>query len=377
MASLGETVAALAAQKWRTSANDAEGAGLCDVPLFGDNPGALRMLIHAPTGRAAKAPLVVVLHGCTQTAQAYALGAGWTELADRCGFVLLCPEQTRANNPNLCFNWFQPEDTRRGAGEAASIHAMVRRAVADYDLDPRRVFVTGLSAGGAMANVMLAAYPETFAAGAIIAGLPYGSASNMPEAFAAMRNGRSLPARALGDAVRAASDHRGPWPRVSVWQGDQDSTVMAGVADDLISQWRDVHGVESAVAGQRSSGRRRDAVWHNGLGEPVVELHQLAGMGHGTPLGRDLEGGCGTAGPFLLEVGVSSTLEIARSWGLAERQSAQAGPAPHPPASAEPRRSAASHAFAPTTASLPSLHDLTSEVGGVITGALRSAGLLR
>ena len=254
------------------------------------------MLVHLPKVRSAKAPLVVVLHGCTQTAAGYARGAGWIELADRCGFVLVCPEQSRANNPNLCFNWFIPDDIARGAGEAASIHAMVRLAVAAYDLDARRVFVTGLSAGGAMANAMLAAYPESFAAGAIVAGLPYGVASNVQEALGAMRHARRPPSRGPGDAARRASGHLGPWPRVSVWQGNEDATVLAGVAEDVARQWRDLHGVEAVAADVQTSGARRDTVWRNRRGEAVVTLHQLAGMGHGTPLGCSLDDGCGTAG---------------------------------------------------------------------------------
>ncbi len=335
------------------------------------------MRIHAPADVSAGAALVVVLHGCTQTVSAYAAGAGWTELADRYGFVVLCPEQTRANNPNLCFNWFQPADIQRGGGEAASIHAMVRKAVADYNLDARRVFITGLSAGGAMANVMLVAYPETFAGGAIIAGLPYGLASNAQQAFAAMRHTRTLPPRALGDAVRSASGHAGRWPRISIWQGDEDATVKAGVADDLVHQWRDVHGVGSVAAELLAGGRRRHTVWRNAQGETVVELHQLSGMGHGTPLGRDLAEGCGTAGPYLLEVGVSSSLDIARSWGLTVQQSGgAAAPRAYVPADA-PDGSEWTPPPVNAAMSTPPLRVTPSQIGDVITDALRSAGLLR
>ncbi len=375
MASLGDTVAALAGLRFATSINDPAGAGLTEIAAFGDNPGALRMLVHAPAGLRGKAPLVVVLHGCTQTAPAYARGAGWIELADRCGFVLLCPEQTRSNNPNLCFNWFQPSDISRGGGEAASIHAMIQRAVADYDLDAGQVFVTGLSAGGAMATTMLATYPEVFAGGAIIAGLPYGVASNMQEAFSAMHHGRALPTSTLGDAVRSASSHSGPWPRISVWQGDEDSTVNAGVADDLVRQWRNVHGVETATAEQSATGRHRQAAWRNDRGDVVVELHQLSGMGHGAPLGCTLEQGCGTAGPYLLEVGVSSTLEIAQAWGLVEAGAVRnVAASPPPPTGGWERPAATSTATAPP---LPPGRAVASDIGSVITDALRSAGLLK
>ena len=121
----------------------------------------------------ARRALVVVLHGCGQTAAAYDFGTGWSTLAKRYGFALLMPEQQGANNANTCFNWFNPGDVARGRGEAASIRQMVARMVADHKIDPRRIYVTGLSAGGAMTSVMLATYPEVFAGGAIIAGLPY------------------------------------------------------------------------------------------------------------------------------------------------------------------------------------------------------------
>ena len=371
MASLGETVAALAANRWSPRNQDEQTTQFSEVQAFGQNPGALRMLVHVPAARAGKAPLVVVLHGCTQTGPGYADGAGWTEMADRCGFVVLCPEQTRANNPNLCFNWFQPGDVARGAGEAASIHAMIVRAILDYDLDPRRVFITGLSAGGAMANAMLATYPEVFAGGAIVAGLPYGAASNMQEAFAAMRNGRSSSPEAWGDAVRAASTHGGPWPRISIWQGDEDATVKAGVADDLVRQWIDVHGLESATGERVTTGRRRRTVWRGRDGAAAVELNRIDGMGHGAPLGCSLADGCGTEGAYLLEVGVSSTLEITQFWGLLGSSTA-----------CRPAKRATPAAFdvgalKPVSQTEPLPSRMASGIEGVITDALRSAGLIK
>lgn len=193
------------------------GARLSETMEFGANPGALRMMLYVPKQFAAKSALVVVLHGSSQTAEEYADGAGWLTLADRFGFAVLCPEQTRANNANLGFNWFQPSDTARGRGEAASIHQMIQHAIAVHELDAARVYVTGLSAGGAMTAVMLATYPEIFAAGAMIAGLPYGTASNVWEAFAVMLKAHDGPHHELGDKVRAASSNLGPWPCVSIW----------------------------------------------------------------------------------------------------------------------------------------------------------------
>jgi poly(hydroxyalkanoate) depolymerase family esterase len=109
---------------------------LVELTSFGANPGALKAWLYLPTIMAPNTPLVVVLHGCTQTAAGYDLGSGWSELAEKRGFALLYPEQQRANNGNLCFNWFQATDTRRDLGEAASIHQMISHLIQSQGIDP-------------------------------------------------------------------------------------------------------------------------------------------------------------------------------------------------------------------------------------------------
>src|ERR1019366_7331274 len=131
---------------------------LVEIKGFGANPGDLRMFSYVPDNLQPTPALVVVLHGCGQTAAGYDLGAGWSTLAKRYGFVLLMPEQPPSNNANGCFNWFNPEDTARDSGEACSIRQMIARMVGDIGIDQHRIFVTGLSAGGAMTSVMLATY---------------------------------------------------------------------------------------------------------------------------------------------------------------------------------------------------------------------------
>ena len=284
---------------------------------FGSNPGNLRMRSYLPATLAADPALVVVLHGCTQTAAGYNLGAGWSTLADRYGFALLLPEQQRANNPNGCFNWFEPADCARDRGEAHSIRQMVEKFVADNGIDRRRIFVTGLSAGGAMTSVMLACYPEVFAGGAIIAGLPFGAAANVQQAFESMYQSPALPARVWGDRVRQASPHRGPWPRISVWHGNADKTVIPPNAREIVKQWTDVHDLPATPARRSTVDGYPREVWIDAAGNELIESYTITDMAHGTPLATGTgEGACGAAGPFLLQVGISSSYHIAKFFGL-------------------------------------------------------------
>jgi poly(hydroxyalkanoate) depolymerase family esterase len=290
---------------------------LAEVGHFGSNPGDLRMFTYVPAHLPRNPALVVVLHGCAQTAAGYDLGAGWSTLADRYGFALLLPQQQMTNNPNNCFNWFLPEDTRRGGGEALSIQQMIHSMIAAHGIDRTRVFLTGLSAGGGMTSAMLATYPELFAGGAIIAGLPHGAASNINEALEAMFTPRPRPAREWGDLVRAASRHRGPWPRVSVWHGSADTVVRPDNADEIVKQWTDVHDLEPAPTKTETVDGYPRQVWRDRNGRDIVELYTIPGMAHGAPVAAGTaDTHCGIPGAFLLDVGISSSYHIAKFWGL-------------------------------------------------------------
>lgn len=289
---------------------------LREISSFGSNPGNLRMFAHVPAHIGPKPALVVALHGCTQSAGTYALGSGWSDIADRQGIVVIYPEQQSSNNPKSCFSWFLPADTARGSGEALSIRQMIEKAVSAFDIDENRIFVTGLSAGGAMASVMLAAYPEVFAGGAIIGGLPYGSASNVQEAFDAMFNDRAPSGRALGDRVRAASKHGGPWPRISVWHGTADTIVKPSNAEHVVSQWLNVQGLQREPSQLEQGAGYTRRVWANTHGQPVLEFFTVTGMGHGVPLTTTGHDACGHVGPFFLDAGISATSHIARFWDL-------------------------------------------------------------
>jgi pimeloyl-ACP methyl ester carboxylesterase len=196
---------------------------------------------------------------------------------------------------------------------------MVEHAIATFAADRRKVFVTGLSAGGAMASAMLATYPEVFAGGAIIAGLPYGCASNVQQAFEAMFSEHGHAPQALGDRVREASGHRGPWPKISVWHGTSDPIVRPVNGEDIIRQWTNVHGLSESPSYQESIGRHTRRVWNDANGKALIEAFSISGMAHGVPLATTKDGeSCGAAGAFFLDVGISSTHHIARFWRLHE-----------------------------------------------------------
>ncbi|HEY5724309.1 MAG TPA: PHB depolymerase family esterase [Allosphingosinicella sp.] len=344
-------------------------------PLAGisDNPGNLLGYFYVPPGFDGSLPLVVVLHGCTQDASGYDRGSGWSRLAARHGFALLFPEQQRSNNPALCFNWFTAGDSQRGMGEAASIRSMIEAVRALHPIDPGRIFVTGLSAGGAMASVMLATYPETFSGGAIIAGVAYGCASGVAEAFDCMGGRARSSADELGRRVRRASPHKGPWPKISVWQGSADRTVVPSNADAIVLQWAHLHGLDPEPSRTETVDGYPRRVWTGRGGRELIEQYIITGMAHGTPLNPGTgEGEAGIAGAHMIDASISSTGRIAAFFGIAPAEAAAARPASAKPASATLARAGRASAARKPRAGGPA-----GGVQAVIEDALRAAGLMR
>jgi poly(hydroxyalkanoate) depolymerase family esterase len=346
---------------------------------FGTNPGALRAYVHVPARLATRPALVVVLHGCTQNAASYDHGSGWSRLADRHGFVVLYPEQDRTNNANLCFNWFEPGDIARGKGEALSIAQMIEAVAVEHDIDRNRIFVTGLSAGGAMVSVMLATYPEMFAGGAIIAGLPYGCASNVQQAFGAMRSRGQTRSDALAALVERASGHKGPWPTVSVWHGSRDGTVNPDNADAIVEQWLPLHGASKGSCMTNIVDGYPRRAWRDASGRIVLEAYSITGMGHGTPLDTSVANPTDIAGPYMLSAGISSSQRIAEFWGLTSDTVAQPRAServrdtgPVVPAMSIARRVTQAQRLYPEPKSVRGI-----DVRRIIDDALRAGGLLK
>ncbi|MFD9500658.1 PHB depolymerase family esterase [Streptomyces sp. NPDC060035] len=296
----------------------AAAAGLTQVTGFGTNPGNLQMFAYTPDNLAAGAPLVVALHGCTQTANAYYTNSGWPKFADAWGFDVVFPQTTSANNSLSCFGWFDQAESTRGRGEAASIVQMVEYAKQTYGSDGRRVYVTGLSAGGGMTADLLAAYPDVFAGGSVASGLPAQCATSQAAASGCQTGPQKLTPAQWGDKVRNSyPGHTGPWPRVAIWQGTSDYTVYPANATALRDQWTDVWGIGQTPSSTRSlPGNTTQTTYDDASGRPAVEMFSVSGMGHGLPVspgsGADQ---CGSTAAYFLNT-ICSTYYTGVFWGL-------------------------------------------------------------
>jgi len=246
--------------------------------------------LFAPAGFEGESlPLVVMLHGCSQSPDDFAAGTQMNELAQAEGFFVLYPAQAARSNAHKCWNWFSPADQRRGAGEPALLAGMVRHVLQTHSIDPDRVYVAGLSAGGAMAAILASEYPDLFAAAGVHSGVAAGAASDVPSAFSVMKNGPAAapswpsasathwptPAR---DAKAEARPHPAPAP-VIVFHGDADATVTATNGDAVIAAALEgVEAVAEKVAGNATTGQRRTrrTVWRAadaGADAPTLAEH--------------------------------------------------------------------------------------------------------
>jgi poly(hydroxyalkanoate) depolymerase family esterase len=303
---------------------------------FGSNPGNLRMFSHVPAGYKKPSSLIIVLHGCKQKAATFARDAGWLELAESAKVALLLPEQKGlhpylydvswaapwvrwfgANNQNACFNWFEPRDTVRDRGEALSIIQMIDMMIARYSVDRSLVYIAGLSAGGAMTAVMLALYPERFAGGAIVAGVPFGCADTLATALRCMNPGTDRTPEEWRRRVREAAARAGRFPRISVWHGDGDARVVPRNRIELVEQWTAAHDIPATPPHSRESNEifTRD-VYTDAGGIPRVESVLVKGLGHAFPISTGGDFRCGQPGDFVLDAKICATTEIARFWGL-------------------------------------------------------------
>ncbi|MEX2741924.1 PHB depolymerase family esterase [Rhizobium mongolense] len=222
--------------------------------------------------------LVVMLHGCKQDPDDFAIGTGMNATAEARGLMVAYPGQTGADNASSCWNWFRPSDQRRGAGEPAIIAGITEEIIQDFELDRSQIFIAGLSAGGAMAAVMAEAYPDLYAAVGIHSGLACGSATDVVSAFTAMRGDGGLASRTrtLKDSVPACR------VRTIVFHGDADRTVHPSNADRIVAAATpSVPGGAASKPGRCAGGLTYETtVLTDEKGRPALEYWLVNGAGH-------------------------------------------------------------------------------------------------
>lgn len=264
------------------------------------NGRALDFKVHLPPAhRGRPLPLVVMLHGCTQNPDDFALGTAMNEHADREGFVVLYPAQSRTANASGCWNWFKHNHQGRGRGEPAMIAALTRRMMDEHLIDPQRVYIAGLSAGGAMAAIVAAAYPDVFAAVGVHSGLAPGAATSLAQALSVMKGGAGGPglaggAQGLGAAWPSGAGLAMPVPTI-VFHGDRDQTVHPSNGERVVASALAANAGPQAGSlpaarieqGRSGAGKPFTRTLHAGAsGEVAVEHWLLHGAGHAWSGGR-------------------------------------------------------------------------------------------
>jgi poly(hydroxyalkanoate) depolymerase family esterase len=280
---------------------------------YANSHGSRRYKLFIPSRDAGKpVPLLVMLHGCLQDPDDFALGTRMNAVAEEQRIFVLYPEQSEAANQTRCWNWFSAANQRRDQGEPSIIAGMTREVIRSYNIDARRVYIAGMSAGGAMAAIMAATYSELYAAVGIHSGMPYGAAQNLLAAIAAMKDGAAIGTRLPSKGI----------PLI-VFHGDQDLMVNSRNGEQLVSQWlggpapnrrQETSMVQASEGNGRAFTRTR---YRDGAGHAVAENWLVHDAGHAWS-------GGGSAGSFADSSGPDASREMVRFFSTVSQDAATA-----------------------------------------------------
>jgi poly(hydroxyalkanoate) depolymerase family esterase len=295
--------------------------GLVQVKNFGSNPGNLTMYRYVPKNKLTNAPLVVVLHGCTQNVNDVLHDTEWDKLAEKYGFLLVLPETKTTNNTQNCFNWFDENHQQRNAGEPLSIMQMIDNMKQNFTIDPTKIFITGLSAGAGMTAIMLATYPDVFKSGAIIAGIPYKATTTAFGASSAMMGTITKTPEQWGNLVRNAFSYVGSYPTLAIIHGIQDPIVNVKNASELIKQWTNIHQTDQIPDNTsypfNANNDVTEYIYKNQQQQPVVVYYQINNLGHAIPVfpGTGTAQG-GQTGTYSVNKAFYAPYWIGKYWGI-------------------------------------------------------------
>ena len=298
---------------------------LVEVKNFGTNPGRIKMFLHEPKiGKLSsiRKPLVIVLHGCSQSAEGIAKQTQWNLLADKYGFYVIYPQQNLYNNPSLCFNWFASEDINKNQGESLSIKEMINYMSTNFPIEEDRIFVYGVSAGAAMSVVLMANYPEIIDGAAALAGGPFMPELNDLQRIDLMFSPKENSPEKLAIPIQKLNQgFVGNYPKLVIIQGKNDLVVNPKNAELLVKQWSFLHAIDATMTDTITEfNQSRDVVKYtlkNSEEEPKIYYYEINRMGHSIPIdpGTSINQG-GEKTMYTLDKDFFSTYFIAKDFGL-------------------------------------------------------------
>lgn len=269
------------------------------VKGFGENPGRLKMYIHIPPqiNDAKKVPLIIVLHGCTQSANDIATATGWNTLANHFGFIVVYPEQRLINNVGKCFNFFVGMKAKKDKGEVLSIKNMITYTITKYNINPSKTFITGMSAGGGMSNALLNAYPELFNGAALVASPSI-----------------------LVDDNNTHSKHI---PKIAILQGEDDKITSPKMSEKLLNQWITKNNIDKNKFTTTSNFMENELInarsYYNKNNKLKIVMLSIKNTGHKILIdpGKNHTQG-GKLGIYTKDINFHSTYWIANFWGIVD-----------------------------------------------------------